>query len=206
MTISEGTFLGRAHPPLGSAGCGAEYVLPFTYKPTGPTGLSVPPHHLLSPRYPAQSPAQSLAHSRCLIRRQSKRGCPGGVVPRLSACQNHWGWVLHPQILGSRPRTPHQLSRGEAGKSASLQAAPMMLRHMKTALSSKAWPCLPGPAHPMTPGAPCLSEDHYSYACKRGLQGPPRSTRLHLAAQGLRLSLFFLPSLCASSNELLWVA
>ena len=38
MTVSKGMFLGWGHPPLGSPEFGTAYVLPFTYKPTGPSG------------------------------------------------------------------------------------------------------------------------------------------------------------------------
>lgn len=79
------------------------------------------------------------------------------------------------------PRSPQHISladsRGEARESASLQVSQVLLGHINTEFcwirgalpAGRPWPPLPGPAHLLTPGAPCISENCNSGISKRGL-------------------------------------
>lgn len=88
MAVPEGTFLGRAHPSPSTVGfCLEHYQLLINL--TVQLGCLYLHTIYLPPWCPAVSPT----HSRCSVRKQSKRGCPGGV-PLTSGC------LLESQGLG----------------------------------------------------------------------------------------------------------
>lgn len=101
----QGTFPGQAHPPPAATGFCLEHCqLP------GNLAVQLGCLYLLILYVPLRSPVQGAAHHRCSIRRQSKRGCPGGVVSTSGCLPESRGlgitltgpWAL-PQACPSAP-------------------------------------------------------------------------------------------------------